>query len=174
MYVKGSDFMNYFRVGKILTTHGLKGDVKVQNFSDFDRFYKGAKLFIKHKNEYIPVTVNNSSDYGKGLLVSFVGLLDINLVEKYHSDELFISEDDRVNELELDEYYHTDLIGKEVFNQHGKARGIVKEVKELPQCDYLFVNYNGKNYYIPFMKKFIISVSDKIVINELEGLFNED
>ncbi len=166
--------MNYFRVGKILTTHGLKGDVKVQNFSDFDRFYKGAKLFIKHKNEYIPVTVNNSSDYGKGLLVSFVGLLDINLVEKYHSDELFISEDDRVNELELDEYYHTDLIGKEVFNQHGKARGIVKEVKELPQCDYLFVNYNGKNYYIPFMKKFIISVSDKIVINELEGLFNED
>ena len=174
MYVKGSDFMNYFRVGKILTTHGLKGDVKVQNFSDFDRFYKGAKLFIKHKNEYIPVTVNNSSDYGKGLLVSFVGLLDINLVEKYHSDELFISEDDRVNELELDEYYHTDLIGKEVYNQHGKARGIVKEVKELPQCDYLFVNYNGKNYYIPFMKKFIISVSDKIVINELEGLFNED
>lgn len=174
MYVKGSDFMNYFRVGKILTTHGLKGDVKVQNFSDFDRFYKGAKLFIKHKNEYIPVTVNNSSDYGKGLLVSFVGLLDINLVEKYHSDELFISEDDRVNELELDEYYHTDLIGKEVFNQHGKARGIVKEVKELPQCDYLFVNYNGKNYYIPFMKKFIISVSDKIVINELEGLFNEN
>ena len=174
MYVKGSDFMNYFRVGKILTTHGLKGDVKVQNFSDFDRFYKGAKLFIKHKNEYIPVTVNNSSDYGKGLLVSFVGLLDINLVEKYHSDELFISEDDRVNELELDEYYHTDLIGKEVFNQHGKARGIVKEVKELPQCDYLFVNYNGKNYYIPFMKKFIILVSDKIVINELEGLFNED
>ena len=174
MYVKGSDFMNYFRVGKILTTHGLKGDVKVQNFSDFDRFYKGAKLFIKHKNEYIPVTVNNSSEFGKGLLVSFVGLLDINLVEKYHSDELFISEDDRVNELELDEYYHTDLIGKEVFNQHGKARGIVKEVKELPQCDYLFVNYNGKNYYIPFMKKFIISVSDKIVINELEGLFNED
>ena len=174
MYVKGSDFMNYFRVGKILTTHGLKGDVKVQNFSDFDRFYKGAKLFIKHKNEYIPVTVNNSSDYGKGLLVSFVGLLDINLVEKYHSDELFISEDDRVNELELDEYYHTDLIGKEVYNQHGKARGIVKEVKELPQCDYLFVNYNGKNYYIPFMKKFIISVTDKIVINELEGLFNEN
>ena len=166
--------MNYFRVGKILTTHGLKGDVKVQNFSDFDRFYKGAKLFIKHKNEYIPVTVNNSSDYGKGLLVSFVGLLDINLVEKYHSDELFISEDDRVNELELDEYYHTDLIGKEVFNQHGKARGIVKEVKELPQCDYLFVNYNGKNYYIPFMKKFIISVGEKITINELEGLFNED
>ena len=174
MYVKGSDFMNYFRVGKILTTHGLKGDVKVQNFSDFDRFYKGAKLFIKHKNEYIPVTVNNSSDYGKGLLVSFVGLLDINLVEKYHSDELFISEDDRVNELELDEYYHTDLIGKEVYNQHGKARGIVKEVKELPQCDYLFVSYNGKNYYIPFMKKFIISVTDKIVINELEGLFNEN
>ena len=38
---------------KILTTHGLKGDVKVQSFSDFDRIYKGAKLYIKHKNEYI-------------------------------------------------------------------------------------------------------------------------
>ena len=79
-----------------------------------------------------------------------------------------------VNELELDEYYHTDLIGKEVYNQHGKARGYVKEVKELPQCDYLFVHYNGKNYYVPFMKRFIISVTDKIVINELEVLFNEN
>ena len=166
--------MKYYRVGKILTTHGLKGDVKVQSFSDFDRFYKGAKLYIKHKNEYIEVTVNNSSEFGKGLLVSFKDLLDINLVERYHSCELFIREDERVNELELDEYYHSDLIGKEVYNQHGVARGIVKEVKELPQCDYLFVNYKGKNYYVPFMKKFIISVSDKITINELEGLFNED
>ena len=63
--------MNYFRVGKILTTHGLKGDVKVQTFTDFDRFYKGAKLYILHKNEYIMVTVHNSIEFGKGLLVSF-------------------------------------------------------------------------------------------------------
>lgn len=166
--------MKYYRVGKILTTHGLKGDVKVQTFSDFDRFYKGSKLYIKHKNDYILVTVNKVSELAKGLLVSFDGLLDINLVEKYHSCELYISEADRTDDLETDEYYHTDLIGKEVINQHGKSRGIVKEVKELPQCDYLFVNYNGKNYYVPFMKKFIISVGETIVINELEGLFNEN
>ena len=70
--------MKYYRVGKILTTHGLKGDVKVQTFSDFDRFYKGSKLYIKHKNDYILVTVNKVSELAKGLLVSFDGLLDIH------------------------------------------------------------------------------------------------
>ena len=158
-------------VGEITNTHGIRGEVKVIPLTDDVSAFDNIKKVSIDNKEY---EIESYREHKNVLLVKFRGYDDINLVERYHSCELFIREDERVNELELDEYYHSDLIGKEVYNQHGKARGYVKEVKELPQCDYLFVNYNGKNYYIPFMKKFIISVSDKIVINELEGLFNED
>lgn len=166
--------MDYFRCGKVLTTHGIRGDLKVLSLSDFDRFQKGKKLYIKHLDKMEEVVIHKVSPFGKYLLVSFENLLDINLVQKYHSDEIYISKDDRTEELEEDEYYYSDLIGKELINQYGKSRGIVKEVRELPACDYLYVSYNGKNYFIPFQEEFIVDVTDKIYIEEIEGLFNED
>ena len=165
--------MDYFRCGKILTTHGIKGDLKVLSVSDFDRFQKGKKLYIKHQNQMEEVVVNKATPFGKYLLVSFENLLDINLVLKYHSDDIYIAASDR-EELEEDEFYYNELIGKELVNQSGKSRGIVKEIRELPACDYLYVAYNGKNYFIPFQEEFISEVSDKIYIEEIEGLFNEN
>ena len=43
--------MEYFRCGKILTTHGIKGDLKVLSVSDFDRFQKGKKLKRLYRSE---------------------------------------------------------------------------------------------------------------------------
>ncbi len=165
--------MNYYKCGHIMTTHGLKGDLKIKNLSDFDRFKKNNKLYILHNDEYISVIVNKSSPFKDNtLLVSFKDLLDINLVEKYHGDDIYISDLEREND-ELDgDYYYSDLVGKMVVNQNGVEKGIVLEIKELPQCDYLVVDYNKKNVLVPFIDEFIIEVTDeKIIINEIEGLF---
>ncbi len=165
--------MNYYKCGHIMTTHGLKGDLKIKNLSDFERFKKGNQLYILHNDEYIPVIVNKVSTYkGDTLLVSFKDLLDINLVEKYHSDDIYVSDIEREDD-ELDgDYYYSDLVGKNVVNQNGDARGKVLEIKELPQCDYLVVQYNGKNSLVPFIDEFVLDVTDNdIVINEIEGLF---
>lgn len=164
--------MNYYRCGKILTTHGLKGELKVTVTSDFNRFEVGNELFIKHQNDYLPVVVKRVTDFGKYILVVFEGYEDINLVQKFHSAEIFISEDMRQDELDDDEYYFTDLIGKEVYNEKNESRGKVIEIKELPQCDYLYVSFNGKNYYIPFIDEFILEVNEIIIIKEKEGLFD--
>lgn len=162
--------MQYFLCGKILTTHGIQGDLKVKSYSDFDRFKKGARLYIKHNDEYIMVKVKKVSDYNGAYLVRFEELEDINLVEKYHSDDIYISELDRKDELDEGEYYYTDLIGKELVNQNGEKRGIVKDIRELPQAKYLVVEYNGKNHLIPFINEFIGEVSDVIELKEIEGL----
>lgn len=165
--------MNYYRCGKIMTTHGIKGDLKIQTNTDFDRFYPGSQLYIYHQNEYIPVTIHHVSPFGKYLLIGFENLLDINLVEKYHLDDLYVSEEDR-EQLDQDEFYYSDLIGLPVYNEEGTPRGVVVEIKELPQCDYLYVEYDQKHYYIPFLNEFIVEVSDKIVFHEMEGLIREN
>ena len=166
--------MKYYRCGKIMTTHGIKGELKVKNLSDFNRFVPGNTLYILHKEEYIPVVVQKASDFGKYVLVSFKDYLDINLVEKFHLDDIFVHEEDRVDELEEEEYYYSSLIGCPVYNQDGEARGIVEEIKELPQCDYLYIAYQHKHYYVPFINEFVLEVTDHIVIKEIEGLIHEN
>ena len=76
--------MKYFKCGHIMTTHGIKGDLKVKGLSDFNRFFKGSRLFILHNDEYVEVIVEKASVFGNYYLVSFKGLEDINLVLKYH------------------------------------------------------------------------------------------
>lgn len=163
--------MKYFMCGHIMTTHGIHGDLKVKSYSSFNRFYKGAKLYILHGKDYVEVTVSKVSAFGNYYLVRFLDLEDINLVEKYHSDDIYISELDRNDSLDEGEFYYSDLIGKPVVNEKGEDRGIVKEIEELPQCHYLVVEYNNKRSMIPFRKEFIGDVTDKIVVKEIEGLF---
>ncbi|HIT49828.1 MAG TPA: 16S rRNA processing protein RimM [Candidatus Pelethenecus faecipullorum] len=164
--------MKYYRCGKILTTHGLKGDLKIASHTDFERFKEGGRLYICHQNEYVAVTVKRSVPFGKYILIRLEGLEDINLVEKYHGDEIFIPEEDRKEELEEGEFYYSDLIGKAVFNQLDEQRGEVIDVVALPAGDYLYIRYQNKNHYVPFNDVFVQTVSsDRIVIREMEGLF---
>ena len=165
--------MNYYRCGKIMTTHGIKGELKIKVTSDFNRFFMGSRLFIYHQREYIPVIVERASEFGKYLLVAFKDLNDINLVMKYHLDEIYVSEEDR-EALQEDEYYYSDLIGCEVYNQDQVFRGVVEEIKEMPQCDYLYVAYQDKHYYVPFIDEFVLEVSKHIIIKEIEGLIREN
>ncbi|MDE5566036.1 MAG: ribosome maturation factor RimM [Anaeroplasmataceae bacterium] len=164
--------MKYYRCGKIMTTHGIKGDLKVLSTSDFNRFKKGSRLYILHQNEYVEVTVKKTSPFGKYLLVSFEGLEDINLVEKYHLNEIYVAEEDRDEQLEEDEFYYDDLIGLPVYNEANEERGVVEAIKSLPQCDYLYLLYNGKHYYVPFLNEFVLEITDRIIIHEMEGLFS--
>ena len=160
----------YFKCGKILKTHGVKGELKIKPLTDFDRFTPDNKLYILHNKEYILVTVDTVRDFGDSLLVTFKDLHDINLVEKYHGDEIFVHKDDRK---ELDSgYYYNELIDKKVINQNKEDRGIVKTIINYPQADYLEINYNGKKHLVPFIDEFIIEVTDTyIMVNEIEGLF---
>ena len=155
--------MKYFKCGHIMTTHGIKGDLKIKPSTDFD-------LFILHQGNYEEVIVKKTSNFKDYLLVSFEGLLDINLVQKYHSNDIYVSEDNR-EQLNDDEFYYSDLIGLELINQHNESRGKVIEIRELPQACYLVVYYNNKSYMIPFIEEFILEIDDKIHINEIEGLF---
>lgn len=161
-------------VGKILNTHGLKGELKIKNLSDFDRFYKGSKLYIEYKNDFLEVVVDSVKDYDNLILVTFKDLYDINLVEKYKNSYLWVSKLD-LEELDGDDYYYYELLNLPIYNEDGVLRGVVKEVREVPQGEMLVVSSGKKNSYIPFRKEFIKSVSkEKIIIHEIEGLIYED
>ena len=163
--------MKYYKCGHVMTTRGIKGELKVKSYSDFDRFSKGNNIYILHNGEYIMENIIKSTFNSGYYYITLDGKEDINLVEKYHSDDIYVSELER-EALDEGEYYYSELVGKHVVNQNGEDRGIVEEIREFPKSDYLAVRYNGKIALIPFIDEFVKEVlEDKIIINEIEGLF---
>lgn len=164
--------MSYYRIGKILNTHGLKGDLKVQVITDFDRFEKGSTVYLLYKDEYKTLKVCKKSEYAPHILVRFENHEDINLVEKWKGSELFITEAEQ-EALPDGEYYYHQLIGLEVINENGDHRGVVHQIREVPQGNLLVVKKpDGKNALIPFRDEFIKKVSQfRIIVKEIEGLF---
>ena len=86
--------MDFLNVGIIQNTHGLKGELKIKNLSDFNRFTEGSILYISHDSTNIKVEVLKARETQNYYLVVFKGLEDINLVEKYKGDKILISKDD--------------------------------------------------------------------------------
>ena len=74
------------KVGKIVNTHSLRGEVKVISSTDFEeeRFKKGSKLLITRGNQVIEeVVVESYRSHKNSLLVKFEGIDSINEAEKF-------------------------------------------------------------------------------------------
>lgn len=166
--------MEYYLVGEIINTHGIKGELKIQSETDFDRFAVGNVLYIQRDKQYIEVKVASHRVHKSYDLVSFVGYQDINLVEIFKGCKIWI-DNSVLDELPDDEYYFHELMNKKVYNQKNEYIGIVVEIRDLPQGEIIEIaRENKKNGLVPFNKEFIIDVtSDSIIINEIEGLLWE-
>jgi len=157
-----------YKIGIIKNTHGLKGEIVVKSTTDFERFAKDKTIYFYEKGEKTFLTIKKTYNSKKGLIVLFTGYEDINLVSSFKGKELYTDEEPSLTE---DEYHEDDIIGKDVYNQEGSFIGKVKNVMDVPQGYIIRIQLDDKEALVPFNDYFIISVnSDKIVINEIEGL----
>lgn len=160
--------MNYIEVGKIVNTHALKGEVKIKSFTTFDRFKEEKTLYVGEEKKELKVKKHRKDENYDYCI--FYDYEDINLILPYKNKSLYIKESD-LEELEENEYYIKDLIGKEVYNENNNCIGIVKYVSEYPANYMLEVEKeNKKIVLIPFRKEFVLEVKDIIIIHEIEGL----
>jgi 16S rRNA processing protein RimM len=157
-----------YRVGKIVNTHGIKGEVKVMSTSDFDRFKKGNTLYYYNKKEKVNLKIKSVRMQNEIFLIKFEGFNSLTEVENLKGLELFTS--DRP-ELEEDEYIKEDLIGLSVYSTEGELIGKVIDLRFLPSQELLVVKGEGKKeILIPLIAEFVVSINDKIIVKVIEGL----
>ena len=91
--------MDYIEVGKIVGTHGIKGELKVLSDSDFksERFKKGNVLYLKINDEYKEVKVSSYRPHKNLDLITINNLFDINEVLKYVNKDLYVKKDQLEN-----------------------------------------------------------------------------
>ncbi|MFQ8704472.1 MAG: ribosome maturation factor RimM [Thomasclavelia sp.] len=169
--------MDKIKIGKIVGTHGLKGEVKIRSSSDFseERFKKGNFLIVRYQENDIELEIVSSRVHKSNYLISFKDNQDINLVEKFIGSFVYGFKDKEL--LDDDEYFYDDLIGLEVSSTDGKMIGAVTSIYDNGRHDILNIDHNGKNVAIPYVDAFIKSVDmdNKIITVELiKGLIDED
>jgi len=167
--------MNYYKIGTIVNTHGLKGELKILSVTDFPelRYKKGKKLYIVTKEKNIAVTIKSAKVQKNMYMIVFNGLEDINLVEKYKGFDLVVSEDEQQG-LEKDEYYYREIIGLTVETIEGETLGTIKEIMSPGANDVWVVNRKGQDdLLLPVIDDVIKKVdleNQKVTIELMEGL----
>lgn len=168
--------MNYIILGKIVNTHGIKGELKVQSYSDFDaiRYKKGNTVYIAFEDTYLPMKVSSFRVHKGFSLVSFEGAQDINAVEKYKDCYLYMNANDR-HVLADGEYYRDQLIGLTALDEENQVIGIVTAVEETcPSQTHLRIQRRDAADalvpYIPFFVKRVDLKEKILVIHKEEGL----
>jgi len=167
--------IDYLKVGKIVNTHALQGEVRVISSSDFkeERFKKGSKLFIDYNGEYIPVTVKSHRANKNFDLLKFINLDHINDVEKYKGCELLVDASE-LEELDGNEFYFHQIIGCTVKTTDGEMLGVIGDILQTGANDVWVINRKGeKDVLIPYIEDVVktVDIKEKIVTIELlEGL----
>ncbi|ARD06627.1 ribosome maturation factor RimM [Lactobacillus amylolyticus] len=171
--------MQFYNVAKILTTHGLDGEVKVALITDFpeQRFSSGSKLALKDDHER-ELTVKGGRPFKQFWLVKFNEITDIDQAERLRGKILVVSEE---NQQELPEgvYYYRDILNCDVIdNQNGEFLGKIVDIQSPGANDvWLVQEDSGNEYWIPYIKDVVKKVDvdqKKVYVELMEGLHDED
>lgn len=170
--------MEWFNVGRIVNTHGIRGEVRVISTTDFEetRFAIGSKLAVFKKDDKRPiwVTVESARRHKNFILLTFEGLNNINLVEPFKEGLLKVSKDQLAeDELDENEYYHFEIKDCEVYSEEGELIGVVTDILETGANDVWEIKSKGKKHYIPYIADVVKEIdidNKKIIIHVMEGL----
>ena len=160
--------MNKIKIGKIVSTHGIKGEIRI--LSDFPYrnkvFVVGNKIIIDDKEyEIKSYRVHKNFD-----MVTLNDYHDINEVLFLMKKNVYFLKDSlNLNDNEvLDE----DLITYEVLTNDGK-KGIIKEIFMASANNKIIRVMLDKEYLIPVNSPMLEKIDKKnkcIVINIIEGM----
>jgi 16S rRNA processing protein RimM len=110
-------------VGRVLSPHGIRGEVKVHPLSDFpERFQAGAQVWLKGA----PVRIERSRWQGRIVVLKFEGIDDRDAVETIRDAELLIPEAAPLNEENV--FYQHDILGMTVRDLEGRELGKVTDI----------------------------------------------
>jgi len=152
-------------LGRILGTHGLKGEVKIKTFT-------ADPLDVA---SYGPVSVadgrrfklTNARLQGDVVIAGIRGVADRNVAETLKGLELTVDRDD-LPAPEEGEFYQADLIGLPVVDEAGREVGEVLGFQHFGAGDLIEIKRtDARTAFVPFADSMVPTVErDRIVLSE--------
>ena len=163
----------FLEAGKIVTTHGIRGEVKIMPYTDIpDILCEFDRLFIgKNKDE---IFIERSRVFKNTVIAKIEGIDTPEQAEKLRNKMLYMHRDDL--ELDDDTYFIQDLIGMEVKDaDSGELYGKIADVMQTGANDVYIIKDGEKEYLVPAIADVVISTdidNNIMTIRPLDGLFD--
>jgi 16S rRNA processing protein RimM len=164
-------------IGKILTTQGNKGEVKVQPYTDFpERFQVGDDVFLDREGQIASYRIVSVRYHQRWVILGFEGVDDMSAAEKLRGTEIKVSPD-QVYPLPEGHYYVFQLVGLPVFSEEGQYLGDLTNVLPTGGNDVYQVVHpqTNREILVPAIKECVKSIDleqKRITVELLPGLID--
>lgn len=167
---------DFFQVGVITSTHGLRGEVKVYPTTDNPQRFKRLKqVILDTGKEKLELEIEGVKFFKQMVILKFKGIDNINDVEKYRQKKLLVTRENAVR-LGRDEYFIADLMGLQVLDEEGKEIGKLRDVMQTGANDvYIIDMTDGRELLLPAIKQCVLEINVEegwIRVHILEGLLD--
>ena len=168
---------DYLEVGKIVSTHGIKGEVRVDPWCDGPACLKQFKTLYYDKNGARPVAVKACRPHGNIAILKLEGVDTVEAAAALRNKVLFMARADA--SLPDNHYFIQDLIGCRVFDADApdKQYGVLSDVSTTGANDVWHVtDDSGKEYLLPAIPPVVIDTdidNERILIRPLKGIFDD-
>ena len=164
----------HFKIGQIVNTQGLKGEVKIypltddiNRFDDLDKFYLDKDLQKEWEVEKVRYK-------GKMVIMKIKAIDSIEDAERLRNKFICVGRE-RTRELDEDEFFIADMIGIDAFTVDGDRLGVLREVLQYSANDVYVIEGDGKEYLIPAILKFVPEINmaeRKMIIDPIKGMID--
>lgn len=166
----------YLELGKIVGTHGIRGELRVNPLCDTPEFAKRFKTLYYDSKGDKPIKVISSRPHGNIILMKLEGIESIEQAEKLRNKILYLKREDAA--LPDGSWFIAELIGCEVIDaDDGKKYGTLTDVSETGANDVWYITDDkGDEYLIPAIKEVVINADvadNKVYIRPLKGIFED-
>jgi len=164
----------YIIIGKIVSTQGNKGEVKVIPLTDsIDRFKRLTDVFIGRENNRRLLKIDNLRIDKNVVILKIEEIENIEKAKMIVGSFLEVKKSDAIK-LPKDSYFIFDIIGLEVYTNDNEFLGKIEDVINTGSNDvYIVKNKNKKEILIPAIREVVKDIDLKrkrIIINVIDGL----
>ena len=153
--------------GKIVNTHGIRGEVKIVPWADSAEFLCGlSTLYVDGK----PIAVRSARVHKGNAIVLLEGINDVNEAMLLKNKVVCLHRDDV--ELDEDAFFLADIIGLDVVDEAGNKLGKLAEILS-PSLQDVYVVKGDREILIPAVPEFILETNvaeGYIKVRLIEGM----
>lgn len=166
----------FIETGKIVGTHGVKGMVRVQPWSDSGEFLTAFRHFYTDERGENRLKATKIQPHGNVVLIAFESIDSIESAERLRGKILYLDRKDA--RLEKGRYFIADLLGCKVYHaDSGVLLGTLTDVSATGANDVWHITANGHEYLVPAVDEVIGSVEpekETITIRPMKGIFEDE
>jgi 16S rRNA processing protein RimM len=165
----------YLECGKIVSTHGVKGELRVQPWCDAPEYLAGFKTLYFNEGK-TQLAVESARVSKNMVLLKLAGVDDMDAAVEIRDKVLYI---DRADAPDTGGEYVQDLLGLDVIDADtGRLWGTLADVLKTGANDvYSVKDAAGKERLVPVIPDVVLETDIDggfIRIRPLKGLFDED